>query len=313
MMYKISDTLLSWMSEIETGTIANFRRRATWMAKTANESKHAVNPNKWLRNLSVLGHCEIDWRTSRWEIADAGITKLPFSDGLAILYGARRRQLLDAFDGAGIYTEQTHRVLEDSMELSPTTIYLPYSTDQELVDVANEFGLHYCSSAAEELLDKLPIIETLEPAAPPAADSVFEQFRFTDSVRWCQYSANNSSPEKGLYREQLYGRWRYLAYRANRWWAVDRDLGIFWMLSVLNRSVLQFNVQRGRNGMVGTLITKHGVSLPVEHERSLAFCSGLLPRSTRVPGTMLFENVPRRVAEILAECLGQNLQVREQS
>lgn len=312
-MHEVSDTLLAWMSELQDGTIPNFRRRATWLADTTRQQTRTIQPNSWLRNLSILGHCDLDWRTSRWKMIEAGVTEVPFSDGLAVLYGSRRRQLLNAMDDAGVYIERTLRVQEHSYDFSPTTIYLPYSTSQELIDLARNFGLQYYPCAAEQILASTSTAESFEPAAPPTGDSLVERFQFTDSVLWTRHIGAHLRPEDGLYREQLYGRWKYLAFHGGRWWSVDRDIGVFWMLSSLGRTVLQFNVERGRGGSVGALITKNGVTLPTSYARSLVFCSGLLPRFARVPGAMLFENVPRTIAETVAENLGQDLQVREHS
>lgn len=301
----IGDLLLTWMSEIGSGTTSNLRHKAEWLARTENRSVSREATGRWLRDLSSLGHCEVDWTNGVWAISPAAIVRLPNADGTAILTGARRPRLMRTIETAGTYFEQFERHQGPTEVPMPTTILFPVESNNDLERTAKGIGVPYAGCASSELARMLPSSTTDTVSAPPAYDAVVEQLVELSPRRWSRRSAR-SSLHDGLFREQSEGRWMYTFHRGAVWYACDLASGYFAELERLRHSVLRWEPASG-SPTTGNLFVNFGAPLPPLQSRALALCSGLAPTSDATARTSVYVNVPLETATRVAASLRQSL------
>ncbi|MEW1813066.1 hypothetical protein AB0284_20485 [Pseudarthrobacter phenanthrenivorans] len=305
----IGDLLLSWISETGSGTIADFSTRALWLAHTEDLTVSDNVGRTWLRDIASLGHCEVDWKLGRWSVAPPVITRLPLADGLAVLVGARRPRLVRAIENAGLYVEHARRPRSDGTLPSPTTIMIPYNRAPDLENAANDIGAKYVGCAAAGIAEKLQASLPLDPSAPPAYDSLFEQLAGFSPRRWSPASPRDLALPDGLYREQVHGRWRYTLRRDGSWYAAELSRGIFAELARRGSTIIHWQPDYEDCSRAGTVVLDQAVPLPALHSRVLVLCSGFTPRFDSAAQAALYDNVPREIAERVASSLGQTLHI----
>ncbi|MCH4250349.1 MAG: hypothetical protein LKF88_05720 [Microbacteriaceae bacterium] len=305
----IGDLLLTWISETGTGRIADIRARASWLARTENLNLKDSATGRWLHDIAALGHCEVDWKHGKWSVAPPVITRLPLADGLAVLCGARRPRLLRAIRDREIYTEQARRTSSDHEIPSPCTILIPYERIRELEEAAAAIGATFSGCAAARITPLLSRAASAMPSAPPAYDSTFERLTNITPRIWQAASPRNPAPASGLYREQVNGRWQYLQRRNDTWYVADFPTSLFAELSRLGETVMRWRPDSDDHTRTGTLIIDGDIPLPPLHSRVLVLCSGFTPRFGTAAGTILYDNVPRKIAVRTAASLGQMLPV----
>ncbi|MBX9472294.1 hypothetical protein [Microcella sp.] len=304
----IGDLLLAWISEAGNGTIADFRARAAWLARTENLDLHESATGRWLRDASALGHCEVDWKHGKWSVAPPVITRLPLADGLAVLVGARRQRLLRAIDEEGVYAEQARRLGSSRDIPPPCTILMPYERTRDLEEYAAALGAVYSGCAAAAIAALLGTTAPAKPTAPPAYDSPFEHLSSFSPQTWAPTLPSRPNPSEGLHREQVNGRWQHLLRREGGWYATDLSRGVFAELARRGETVIRWRPDGDHRTRTGTVIVDWGASLPPLQARALVLCSGFVPRFGSAAETSLYDNVPREIAARVASSLGQTLQ-----
>lgn len=307
----IGDLLLKWMSETGSGTVSDFRSRAAWLARTENMNLPDYSTGRWLRNLSSLGHCEVDWQRGIWAVAPSAIARLPLADGLAVLVGSRRRRLLRAIRQADIYIE---RAAPHGSELeipAPTTILIPFEDACELESYASTIGALYVGCAAAEIASLLPSNEPSALTAPPAYNSTVERLIAISPKNWTSVSARTAHPLEGLYREQINGRWRYALRRSEEWYSCDLSSGIFAELARRGERVVRWRPEHVTRSHIGPVSIDSAAPVPPLHARALALCSGFPPRFDAAAGTAVYDNVPHEIAARVSSSLGQQLQITD--
>lgn len=305
----IGDLLLTWISESGCGTIADFRTRAAWLARTENLDLTERAGARWLRDAASLGHCEVDWKHGTWSVAPPVVTRLPFADGLAILAGARRPRLIRALDASQMYAEHARRPGSERDIPAPSTIIIPYESTRDLEETATAIGATYAGCAAAGIAAMLPPTTPGIPTAPPAYASRFEQLAEISPQRWTAASPRDPAMGDGLYREQINGRWQYLLRQEGSWYAADLSTGIFAELARRGDAVVRWRPDSERRTRTGTFIVDWGAPLPPLHARALVLCCGFAPRFGRAAETALYDNVPREIAARVASSLGQPTQI----
>jgi len=305
------DLLLTWMSETGSGTLPDLRSRAAWLARTGNTDVPGYSIGRWLRDVSSLGHCEVDWSGGTWAVAPPVIASLPLADGLAVLVGSRRPRLLRAIHDADIYIEQAVRPGIKGEIPAAATILIPYEHTRELQSYASTMGARYAGCAAAEIARVLPSAEPSVLAAPPAYDSVVEQLIGVTPQDWRSASARSAQASQGLYRERINGRWRYTFRKSGEWYACDYSSGIFAELARRGECVIRWRpVDVTRTGP-GTLFVDWRAPLPPLHARVLALCCGFPPRPGATAATAIYDNVPHEIAARVSASLGQQLQITD--
>jgi hypothetical protein len=300
-----ADLLLQWMSETSCGTVPVLRRRADWLARGGRAAPPPAASGRWLRDLSALGHAEIDWHAGKWSIAPAVLTRLPHADGTAILAGSRRTglvpRLADDLD--------THEVAQppvgDDLPL-PAAVLVRYDSTASLVDAARSCGAAYVPCAAQAIAARLPALSLRTPAAPPAAANTTLERYDADTGRFQPAAAASGD---GAYRLVRAGRPAYLFCRGGAWSSCSRPEAVFAELARLGRQVMRWRPDgSGRPGRPGTLFVDWGAPLPPLHTRALVLCSGLAVRFSGSARTGKYINVPAAIATSVASSLSQQLQ-----
>lgn len=305
----IGDLLLTWLSEIGGGTIADFRTRAAWLARTENLDLHESATGRWLRDASSLGHCEVDWKRGTWSAAPPVISRLPLADGLAILAGARRPRLIRTIEASGIYAEFASRACSDRDIPAPSTILIPYEQVRELEEASSLIGAAYTGCAADGIARMLQPESLTTPTAQPAYDSPFEQLTAFSPQNWAVASTRDPALSDGLYREQIRGRWQYLLRHDGVWCAAELSTAMFAELARRGETVIRWRPDSEDRMRTGTLIVDWGAPLPPLHARALVLCSGFVPRFGSAAETALYDNIPLEIATCVASSLGQTMQI----
>lgn len=304
----VGDLLLRWMSEVGSGTIADLRSRIDWICRTVNIEPPSYASGRWLRDVSSLGHCEVDWDAGHWSVAPPALVRLPTADGIAVIAGARRPRTMRSLEDVWGSLATARRVPPAGDVPLPITFYVTFRSDAELVDAATEAGLVFAGQAAGRIARALPVCRPRVPAGPPAYGSAVGRLEATQPRDWRPASAAQTNPPDGLYREQVHGRWRHITRRDGEWFACDLSTGIFAELARRKESALRWRPDSERTGAdVGTVFVDWGAPLPALHCRALVMCTGLPPRFGATATTAIFENVPRTVADCVCTSLGQSL------
>lgn len=301
----IGDLLLTWISETGMGTIADFRARASWLARTEDVELDEGAAGRWLRDAASLGHCEVDWQQGKWSAAPPVITRLPLADGLAILIGARRPRLMRALQASGIYAEHARRPGSAQDIPAPETILIPYDRTLDLEKAATATGATYTGCSAASIGARLspPILRG--PSAPPAYSSYLEHLVRFSPRSWAATSPRNTLFVDGLYREQVHGRWHHLLRREGSWFSVDLSTGILAVLSQRGDSPVRWAPDGKSGGRTGTVAVGRSTPLPPLHARTLVLCSGFIPRYVSTEEINLFDNVPRDLGSLVSSSLGR--------
>lgn len=306
----LGDLLATWMSETGSGSIADLRMRAQWLARTVDAHMPPHAGGRWLRDMSSLGHCEVDWKGGNWAMAPAAVVRLPLADGLAVLTGARRPRLMRALADAEVWIEEAHRAAPEGELPLPRTLYLPFDSEAELIDELRAVGLPYAGCGADRISRALIPVVPKAQAAPPSRGNRLERLRAFFPRLWEVARTTDANPPDGLYREQVNGRWAHLLRRSGTWLSCGLDAGLFSELARQGRVAIRWRADPTRTASgTGTVFVDWGASLPALHSRALVLCSGLPPRFGATAETVIFDNVPRSIALRVCASLGQKFSI----
>lgn len=308
MIESVGDILLRWMSEVGSGTIADLRNRIDWISRTVDLTLLPRASGRWLRDMSSLGHCEVDWNSGHWYVAPTALVRLPGADGLAVLTGARRLRTIRPLDEFwGGLTPARREPPEEEMPL-PFTYYLTFRTEAELTEGAAEAGVALAGLASVRIARALVETKPHVITGPPAYRSELMRLVESNPRKWKPVSASDINPSDGLYSEQVHGRPRYLTRRDGEWFECNLSTGSFAELAREGKSALRWRPDPGRVGAdLGTVFVDWGAPLPALHSRALVLCTGLPPKFGNIATTAIYENVPRDVAARICTSLGQSL------
>jgi hypothetical protein len=306
----VGDLLFRWMSEVGSGTISDVRTRIDWIARTTNIEPRTYTSGRWLRDLSSLGHCEIDWVGGRWSVAPPALVRLPAAGGLAVLAGARRPRMMRALEEFCGWLPTARREPPAGEVPLPTTFYMPYTRESDLQDAADAAGLTAADQSAERISRALPLTRPHVLTGPPAYGGQVKRLESIHPRVWQRVSAAQPNHPDGLYSEQVNGRERYITRRNGEWLASDLSIGIFAELARRNEPALRWRPDPGRETAgTGTLFVDLGAPMPALHSRALVLCTGLPPRFGATASTAIYENVPRAVAARVSTSLDQPLAI----
>ncbi|MEV8221972.1 hypothetical protein AB0P16_05845 [Dietzia maris] len=272
----------------------------------------AKAPARWLNTTAALGHCEVDWQKDLWSISPPVIARLPYSDGLGILVGARRARLLRAIDESDLYTERAAREPDARRIPPPDTLLLPFSDERDLIQAAEGVGAAYVGNAAGSIADLLGQEAPPESAAQPAHDSVLERLANLDPPNWRRVSPKEPLNTDGLYREHYRGRWHYKLRKTGSWFRSDLSHGIYAELDRRDQNVFRWQADSRDRAQVGTFLVYQYAPLPPLQTRALTLCSGFNPRYSNEKRSLLYHNVPRSIGNKVAASLHQKFQVISQ-
>lgn len=303
-----ADTMLAWMSETGSGDLRDLRQRVTWLARTANRNPTKTEPGRWLRDVSTLGHAEVDWEQDRWAIAPATAVLLPASDGTVVLAGRRPLDFVEQLEADfAVYVADPDA--NDTSRLPvPSTVYLQTESLAELDQALRPVGVRYVGCAARAIAERLPRVQVGEPAGQPAWGTPVEHL-VAGGARGIAF-VRGAPDGDGLCRFLVNGRQEYRYRVGGDWLRTDHAIGIWWALAERREQVIRWRRERHSNGEdIGTLFIDQGAPLPPLQARALALCSGFPTHFGSTARTAIYTNIPRSIADLVARSVRQSVSV----
>ncbi|MFG2091781.1 hypothetical protein [Spirillospora sp. NPDC048824] len=311
-MISISNLLLRWVSELGGGKVTDLRTRILRTARSRELEVHDGAEGRWIRDVSALGHLDVDWRRGIWSIAPPTLTRLPHSDGLALVTGRRtvadERAVEDAEEDWAIVHQVVNEVAEGDIPV-PDSLLVQYDSPDELAEHVAATGFSFTPCAALQMFALLPDLKQGDEAAPPAPGNIHTIQRYDLEER--SYQPASSYNQDGLYRWRS-SDWSRLVQirRGTSWLSTDHEYGVYLELARLRRSVMRWRpeTETGRE-QVGALFVDWGAPLPPLHARAAVLCTGLQPRFSALAQTVRYDSVPHAAAERLARSLQQEFEI----
>jgi len=302
----LGELLGEWMRLTGSGTISLYRQKAIWLAGTANVRLEEGDPGRWLRELSDRGYLEVDWDKGRWSCSPLALTRLPSSDGLAVLAGFPPPSTMEAL---GYMDVDVHKVDSappgDNALARPGAIFIQYDSIANLRAAAARIGAAYVPCSAWQLADKLATVALGPASAPPNTQN--ETLAYYDATRLSWFAPPTVSLAPGLYRYEGNGRSNFLWYEYGDWRHCEMSAGIWTALARSAVDAIRWRPcpDSNPNVGVGTVFTDFGAPLPALHRRCLVLCSGFGPKFNLSARTASYDNVPRGIADVIWLTLGQ--------
>jgi hypothetical protein len=307
---------MRWVSELGGGKVADLRAGVLRTARARNLGMRDGAEGRWIRDMSALGHLDVDWRRGVWSAAPPVLTRLPFSDGLALITGRRTAALDRAVEQAAeewaVVLPVTNETAEGDIPV-PVSLLIQYDTPDELPRRAEALGCSYSPCAALQAFSLLPDLEPGPPAAPPAPGNVQTVEKYDPVKR--TYEPADSYSDEGLYRWRS-ADWARLVQirRGDGFHSTEHEYGVYLELQRTGTGCIRWQPETGTGReRVGTLFVDWGAPLPPLHARAAVLCTGLQPRFSSVAETVRYDNIPRAAAERLALSLRQELEIHQPS
>jgi hypothetical protein len=306
------DRLLTYLSELGQGDWDELREAWRWIAGDSDDPADKA----WIaaQDLSSLGHVEVAWGDEvTWCAAPPVLTMIPRSGGRALLTGGRTRALYDPLHEGG----PTGRLVEAVDELNlvidewpapkgPTTVMVACESALDAQNLASALGIEYTFSVADQLAGVLPRLESYERFWEVGElPRGFDAERFDPQhIRW---QPTEDAQPLGLYRCRTWQRHVHALHGPVGWFRVPRELAVYEVLRWSEHTVI------GYDSTSMELKVPVGARLPVLHNRTATLCSGRLARFVREDGKglLIYDNVSRVIADLIALSLGQRLENRD--
>jgi hypothetical protein len=299
------DLLLEWASERGSGSWGQFREAQAWI-ESGRDRKPWETASLVAAQMSALGHIEVDWRSSRWAAAPPVITLLPSAGAHALLTGGRTRELRDRLEAELANRSDLFLLDPVKQELAPSALLIACEDERSMRSLAVALGIEATFSVASRLTGILPALSSyLELAGTtPAPYGYGVEMLNLDGLHW-----------EDVDEDRLPGLYRYQAPDGRRFRLIDGEGGRFDVdlavgaYAALATAGEDRRLKWFRNSLNGELQIPLRAPLPTLHARALALCSGFAP--SRRAQSLVYVNVPREIAEAVARCLGQCLQIVE--
>jgi hypothetical protein len=306
------DLLLRWVSELGEGALPDAMQGMWWLAGARCPDAETGAPGRWLRDAVSLAYLDIDWRNKRWCAAPPVLTRLPYARGLAVLTGSRtaafeKRLELAVRDGlVEVLRVPSARPARDIP--LPVSLLVQFDDEEGLKEWAGGLGVAYTPCFALQGVALLPPVSLEARASEPEFGKPLERYDLDRrAYQWVRRPQGD-----GLYRiRQSDGKRVCQVRHDGAWYETSHEEGVY---SVLGRQqgpdadVLRWIPDKEPGcELTGTLFVDWGYPLPDLHRRVAALCSGLAPRINEHAENLAYDNVPKDVAEKIADSLGQHL------
>jgi hypothetical protein len=297
------DLLLEWVSERGEGSWPKLREAHTWL-RAESEVEPWETASLIARQMSALGHLELDWRRSRWAACPPMLTLLPSAGAHALLTGGRTRELLDRL--AAAKEERGDIFCLDPIEqaLAPSALLIACDDERAMRDLASSLGIASSYSVASQLAGVLPDLDSYlhQAATTPAPSGYGVQMLGLERLDWSDVEDDR---DQGLYRYEAPAgrRFRYVDGSGTSH-EVDLAIGTY---AALRESPGRGWLKWFRKSLNGDLEVRLRAPLPTLHARAAALCSGLAPMHRG--SCLVYVNVPKAIALALARSLAQELTV----
>nr|WP_152992637.1 hypothetical protein [Nonomuraea pusilla] len=320
------DELLMWASERGWGTLDSFREAHDWLRKRRKD----VTTAGWriaIFNMQVLGHVEVNWDKRVWSITPPAITTLSGTPGIVLLSGQRPIWLMQILEKLSRTIDPRFKSITGriellppvSQDLGPSMRRLHVSETADAKHLCDTLGIRFVEYAGDQLLIRLPRLQEMlsERGAlhGPGGLSAQRISPDCDDI-WLDADDGGRPPLRGTYRYQKYNTHQYVYWIGDSGYVTDKRSAIYAELARTQRWVLYFNAD-GQE-----LYVPKRFPLPILHARAAVLRSGMLPqpvstlgkdakaafRKSDQQGLMMYRNIDKRFAAILAESLYQELQ-----
>jgi hypothetical protein len=306
-----ADLLARWMSEVQQGTLDDLRTRILWLAATGHKGARdttSFSAGRWLRDTETMCLARVGWAAGTWRMAPTVVTRLPQSDGTALLAGARPASVLERLKQEDLAVTFASPPRDTPLP-PPSAVWISYDHAAQLPDLARRLGARFVPCAAVQMASRLVPVGPGPAAAPPARHNTTVERYSPLGQSWAPVPAGQAGQADGLVRLRRDGRMSYLLHRRGNWFQTTYAEGVHLMLAAAGAQPLRWRGEAGR-GEVGTLFVDYGAPLPPGHAAAAALCTGLPPRLTDRAETVAFDNVPLVMARTLADSLGHRLEER---
>lgn len=292
------DALLSWCSELGSGTFDEFRR-----ACRAVE----LPPSRTARGLSQLGHAEFDWNRGRFAVAPTTLTTVPDLPGRLLLTGARPYGLIEGLasvaERSGLDVD-VWRDLRHQFGEGPSTAFI----DADPVDgpaLCAQAGLCWAACAGAEIAAALPALDPATASVAYRPDSRFPHALIDPHTFQPRWDLDVRDGREGLWLYRTWGWRREMILRtggAAPRMVLDAALAPYLMARPEDADPI-VEYRRAHH----LLIVNAAAPLPALAARSACLCSGRLPiRHDVAPGVAYdhYVNVDPLTASRILQSVG---------
>jgi hypothetical protein len=290
------DSLLTWCSELGSGSYEQFRRGCRSLQLSASTAA---------RTLSMLGHVEFCWRTRRLSCAAPTLTTIAAMPGRFLLCGQRTHGFLEQLRLAADHTGLDVDVAREPAHqfgAGPGTVIVDADASDaaELARVAN---LVFAPDAAAAIGEALPVASVEAFGEPATPDERFPHCPVDPDTLEDRWDAGADGYADGLWAWRTYRRPRevYLR-RGGEWFYLPlAEYGPYLIDRPADAPALIEYEQAGR-----VLAVDSRAPLPELHARAACLCSGRLPLPQRyAPGFAYdhYVNVPADLAATITASL----------
>jgi hypothetical protein len=302
------DDLLLWCSEVREGSVARLREACAW---TAQKSPLSWSAWEVMSDLVALGHIEVDFETSRWQVVRPTLSLLADGAGLGLMVGARPRWLRNRLEALhkDFSDVADELFLFDELEQAGPSSWYAEAGLGLTAGALSSVGLRLVDDLAGaqlgSLLDGWDVGKTrVVRPGELTHRMLIEGNALTGSVTWEPMESDRSPAmykylrnNRPIVAERAGDSWQELDQRAAVWRALPPTSRCLWVAPREHR-LLVAAIER----------------LPVPLERALVLRSGRLPATAPVPAATgspqpvrIYENISTSLAGHVAALIGKEL------
>lgn len=301
----LGELLLRWVSERGEGSTESLIDSIRWLARAHGLNSDIKAAYRWIGRAMSLAHLDVDWQARRWCAAPPTLTALPYSDGLAVLAGARTARTEERLAKASADWLELVEVPDQSSGQSipaPRSLLIAYDNPADLPDYADRLGASWTPCFALQVGPLLRPLDLGPEDTVPASTAAVQRW---NSTRRAFVDVAEALGD-GLYRARRIDGVSYLLCRGGTWRRTTRQNGIYHCLATEGINVLRWRPEGGvGRSKIGRLSVDDRFALPQLHQRTATMCLGVPPASSG--GATDYANVPRALAEQIAASLSQHL------
>ena len=300
------DLMLEWLSERGEGSWGSFRDAFAWLRVGASLATWDT-ASFAARQMSSLGHLEIDWVASRWAASPPVLTLLPSAGAHALLTGGRTRELSDRLTATLDRRSDVYGLDPIEQDRAPSARLIACEDETSVRSLASELEVEFSHSVSERIAAILPSLSSyLElTRSMPAPRGYGIQRLDEETLDWSDVEEDG---DRGLYRYQAPAGPEFRLLRDGGLTSkVDLSVGVYGALAGAGQKE---RLKWFRSSVNGDLEVPLRAPLPTLHARAACLCSGMAPQ--RRGKTLVYVNVPHHVAQALGRSLDQSIRIIEQ-